>query len=188
MPKQKNNIVMRSTRGMFGKQVVFKERAGETYVAAPPEVNENRKPTAPQLVMQQRFTKSALYASAAIKDADIKKLYAAAAKRNQSAYNVALRDAFTTPVVEGIITQGYLGQADNIIVAQATDDFMVKAVSIAIHSSANELIESGDAIANIDGLNWTYTVTQANANIAGSVITATAVDLPGNEGSLEVTL
>jgi hypothetical protein len=38
MAKQGNNIIMRNTRGMVGKQIVFKRRAGRSYVAAPPEV------------------------------------------------------------------------------------------------------------------------------------------------------
>ena len=35
MARQKNNVVMQNTRGMFGGQVVFKKRAGKGYVAAP---------------------------------------------------------------------------------------------------------------------------------------------------------
>jgi hypothetical protein len=29
MARQKNNLIMRSTRGMVGKQIVFKRRAGK---------------------------------------------------------------------------------------------------------------------------------------------------------------
>lgn len=58
MARQKNNIIMRSTRGMVGGQIVFKSRAGKPYVAAAPEVNENRQPTANQLLAQERFRKS----------------------------------------------------------------------------------------------------------------------------------
>ena len=36
MARQKHNAVMYNTRGMFAKQVVFKERAGKVYVAGPP--------------------------------------------------------------------------------------------------------------------------------------------------------
>ena len=53
MAKQGNNLIMRNTRGMVGKQIVFKRRAGRSYVAAPPEVNEDRKPTAKQLVFSK---------------------------------------------------------------------------------------------------------------------------------------
>ena len=34
MAKQKNNIIMRNTRGMVGGQIVFKRRGGSGYVSA----------------------------------------------------------------------------------------------------------------------------------------------------------
>ena len=52
MAKQKNNIIMRSTRGMIGGQIVFKRRAGKGYVSAAPETNENRMPTEKQQAVQ----------------------------------------------------------------------------------------------------------------------------------------
>jgi len=42
MAKIKGNHLMQNVRGMFGKQIVFKERLGTPYVAAPPSVDENR--------------------------------------------------------------------------------------------------------------------------------------------------
>jgi hypothetical protein len=50
-------------------------------------------------------------------------------------------------------------------------------------------VEEGNAVLNPVKQNlWTYTATQNNATLAGCVITATALDLPGNTGSLEITL
>jgi hypothetical protein len=91
-------------------------------------------------------------------------------------------------VVQGIVTDGYLGRVGDVIVVHAQDDFKVNAVRISIRSAADELIEEGAAAENADGLSWSYTVTQGNANVVGSKITATAIDIPENEGSLEVTL
>jgi hypothetical protein len=76
----------------------------------------------------------------------------------------------------------------DVIVVHAMDDFKVNAVRIAIHNADGELIEEGAAVEDAGGLSWSYAVTQANANVAGSKITATAIDIPENEGSLEVTL
>ena len=180
---------MRSTRGMFGKQVVFKRRGGISYVSAPPEVDENRVPTPKQLEVIQKFKTSVAYAAGAIKDPVTKEVYSSRAGRNQSAYNVAFRDAFTAPEVTGIIAQGYRGAPGDIIVAQAIDDFEVKSIRVSIHNAANELIEEGDAVMNIGfDRNWTYTATQPNANVPGSKITVTAMDLPGNKGALEIRL
>lgn len=186
MAKQKNNIIMRSTRGMVGKQIVFKRRAGKAYVAAPPEVNENRKATNGQLVVQSRFRKSTEYAKLAIGSPDLKKAYQKAAKRGQSAYNVAFLDAFNAPEILGIIAQGYAGVPGNLVVVNAKDDFMVNSVKVSIYSSTGELIEEGPASA--DGISWSYTVTESNPEVPGTRIKATAFDIPENEGSLEVTL
>jgi hypothetical protein len=179
---------MRSTRGMVGKQIVFKKRAGKPYVAAPPDINENRKATPGQQAVRERFKTAIAYAAAAIKDPAVKQAYADRAKRGQSPHNVAFQDAFLPPVVQGIITQGYHGQVGDVIVVHAMDDFKVNAVRIAIHNADGELIEEGAAVEDAGGLSWSYAVTQANANVAGSKITATAIDIPENEGSLEVTL
>lgn len=179
---------MRSTRGMFGKQVVFKTRAGKPYVAAPPEVDENRVPTAGQVANNDKFRRNSRYAKAAIADAGTKAGYLAAAKRGQSAYNVAFQDAAYAPKVDGIITQGYRGQAGDIIVVQASDDFKVAAVKVAIESPTGELLEHGNAVLEPNGLNWVFTPTMENEQATGSKITATAYDLPGNEGSLEATV
>jgi hypothetical protein len=64
----------------------------------------------------------------------------------------------------------------------------VDAVKVAIRNSSSELIEEGNAVINPDGITWNYTVTQYNSNVAGCRIKATAYDIPGNEGSMEVVV
>ena len=188
MAKQGNNIIMRNTRGMVGKQIVFKRRAGRSYVAAPPEVNGNRKATPKQLAVQQRFRTSIAYAKAALTSIELKEAYDKVALRGQSAFNVAFQDAYYAPIVLGIITQTYTGVAGNVIVVHATDNFKVNTVKVSIYNANEELIEEGPAVANADGFSWSYTVTQANANVPGTKIKATAFDIPENEGILEVTV
>jgi hypothetical protein len=185
MARQKNNLIMRSTRGMVGGQIVFKRRAGVGYVSAAPEVNENRKPTERQLAVQEKFKKSTAWAQQAMKNAELKAAYKAAALRNQSSYNVAFQDAAYAPVVTGLIIGGYTGVIGNIIVVNATDDFKVNNVKVEIYAPDGELIEEGAAVKNEDEFSWTYTVTKANANYADSVIRALATDIPGNTGIFE---
>ena len=81
MARQKNNLIMRSTRGMVRGQIIFKRRAGMGYVSAAPEVNENRKPTERQLEVQETFKKSAASAQRAMKNPEVKAAYKAAAFR-----------------------------------------------------------------------------------------------------------
>jgi len=50
-------------------------------------------------------------------------------------------------------------------------------------------VEEGNAILNpIDRNKWVYQVMQNNASLTGSIIRATTRDLPGNEGTLEITI
>jgi hypothetical protein len=187
MAKQKNNLIMRSTRGMVGGQIVFKRRAGKSYVAAAPEVNENRLPTTAQQAVQEKFAKSVAYAKLAIQEPTVKAAYKAKALRNQSAFNVAFSDAQNAPIVTALITDGYTGAVGNTIVVRADDDFKVSSVKVSIRNSNDEEIEEGAAVLNAGDL-WLYTTTQANPNLSGTKIKATAFDMPENEGFLEATL
>jgi hypothetical protein len=188
MAIQENNFVMHNARGMFGGQVVFKKRAGKRFVAAPPNVKHNRKPTPNQLVAQERFKRAVEYSVQADAIPELRNAYKKLASRGQSARNVAYKDAYYPPEVLGIITQAYAGMAGNVIVVTARDNYKVDAVKVAIYNSSNELIEEGDAVVNPDGITWNYTVTQYNSNVAGCRIKATAYDIPGNEGVMEVVV
>lgn len=117
----------------------------------------------------------------------MRKAYKAVAGRGQSAQNVAFQDAYYGPEVRAIVTQGYTGSIGKVIVVSARDNFKVKAVKVAIHNSVNELIEEGQATSNTDGI-WYYLATKVNPDVAGCKIKATAIVIPGNEGSLEVVL
>ena len=187
MAKQKNNIIMRSTRGMVGGQIVFKRRAGKGYVAAAPEVNENRKPTVGQQAVQEKFKRCLDYAKLAITEPLIKEAYKAKALRHQSAFNVAFLDAQFAPEVIAVIADGYNGAVGNTIVVRATDNFKVDSVKVAIKNAADEIIEEGPAVLSTGDL-WVYTTTHANPVIPGTKIKASAFDMPENEGFREITL
>jgi hypothetical protein len=87
-----------------------------------------------------------------------------------------------------MITLGYCGRPGDIFVIQAKDDFKVVTVKVQIYGSSGELVEEGAAFENGDGLNWVYVAKKANADVPGSKIIVTAIDLPGNEGALEKEL
>ena len=187
MARQSNNLIMRNTRGMLGEQIVFKRRKGTRYVAAPPEIDENRTPTDNQLTHQERFKKASDYANKAIKDPDTKKAYERVANRKQSAQNMAFRDAFYPPEILSVITQGYIGSIGNIIVINAKDDFKVTSVSLSISNADGKLIEEGEAIANKDGMLWVYACTTGNSQVKDCSIQVCAFDIPGNKSVMTVT-
>lgn len=179
---------MRNTRGMVGRQIVFKRRAGISYVAAPPEIKEGRTPTANQLARQAQFRRAVAYARAAIFDDNLRQAYSEAATRRQSAYNVAFLDAYRAPEIYEIITSGYNGQVGNAVQVQAVDDFRVASVSLLIFDANGVEVEQGAASLSTGGLFWTYTTTVTVVSVTGFTIRAIARDLSGNETSLDVNI
>jgi hypothetical protein len=175
-----NNALMKNVRGMFGKQVVFKERMGTQYVAAPPYVNENRIPTEGEHNNQKNFGEAVEFARAALKDPELKKEYAALAKKNQTAYNVAVSDARIPPKINSLLTQGYTGKPGSCILVQATDNVKVKRVHVTIINAAKTLIEQGEAVDNGDNFNWVYSATSSVETVAGCTIEVSAYDLAEN--------
>lgn len=186
MPESKNNFVVDGLSGTFADIGTFYRRGGKTFlrkIRAKPSVPDSKK----QVEIKKRFAEYIRYAKAAIKDPDIKAAYAAKAKPGSTAFNRAVTDVSHPPKIWEIDTGNYHGQSGDYLIIDATDDFRVIAVKICIHNANGHLIEQGDAIMQIN-TSWLYSVTIANESFAGSRITATAIDLPGNKTSLTVTL
>lgn len=103
---------------------------------------------------------------------------------------MALRDFLKAPVVKKINTEMYNGTPGSTIIVHAKDDFRVAEVKVSIYlTSTGDLLEEGNAtLAPINREKWIYTTSQANASLVGLTIIATATDLPGNTGVLEITL
>ena len=92
------------------------------------------------------------------------------------------------PVVSIIDTRNYSGASGGRITVRAVDDFRVTAVQVEIYAVNGTLLEKGNAEQQVNGIDWTYTATQVNNLLTGSKIKAIATDVPGNEGTLELTL
>jgi hypothetical protein len=75
------------------------------------------------------------------------------------------------------------------IIVRATDDFKVTSVFVTITDGTGNIIEQGQALLQPDTLDeWRYAATTANASLAGSKVTASAHDKPGNVTSAEKLL
>jgi hypothetical protein len=188
MAKIKGNYVMANVRGMLGKQVVFKERLGTPYVAGPPNVNENRVAKDKEQRNRNSFGDAVEFGKEAVKDPELKKEYAALAKKGQTAYNVAVSDARLPPDINSLLTQGYTGQPGSCILVQATDNVKVKRVQVSIFDAALTLIEQGDATDNGDNFNWIYPATVLVENIAKCKIEVQAYDIAGNVTMKDVVI
>ena len=189
MAHANNSIITGKFKGSLGKQLVFREWEGKTIVAKSPR-GRSGDPTPEQAQRQERFLIASRYARSIIKSADqsLAEAYGSALRPRQNVYSRALEDFMSPPVVKLIDTRNYRGAGGDKIVTRAMDDFRVAGVRVEIHAANGTLLEAGNADQNINGIDWTYTATQANNLLAGSKIKAIATDVPGNEGMLEVTL
>ena len=189
MANSNNSIVTGKFQGSLGKELVFREWEGKTVVAKSPRKRRG-EPTTAQAETQERFLLASRYAKA-IKnspDQSLAQAYASAVRPRQNVYARALEDFLSIPVVKSIDTRSYKGAAGERLVIRAIDDFRVTGVQVEIYAPDSSLVETGEATQNTNGIDWTYTATKANNLSAGSTIKAIAVDVPGNEGTLEVIL
>lgn len=183
------NLLVQGARGQVGKQIVYRKHGNKTTISRMPKLNPELEPTEAQVQKRESFSDAADYAKGVLSTPDLKKEYEKKAAPGQTAYNLAFRDFLKAPVVKQIDATAYNGTPGSIIVVKAKDDFRVAGVKLSIRTAAGAVVEQGDAVLNPVRRNlWNYTATQNNATLAGCVISATAVDLPGNTGSLEITL
>jgi len=176
---------MSGLSGTIGKQMTLSQKASDTIVGKKRGTSPI-PPTNEQLDIRERFTQATKYGVSVMQDPIKKAAYAAVAKKNQSAYNVAVKDAFTPPEIKSITSGGYHGQPGDTIIVRATDFFKVESVRVGIYTNDGILLEEGLAVLLSNGLDWKYTATTVNAAPAGSRIRVIAIDVPANETVQEV--
>jgi hypothetical protein len=184
-------MVWKAASGSVGKELTISTKRSGTVQISKHRKASNIPPTASQLDVREKFKMGVIYAKAAMQDPDLKALYQAAANRNnkdQSAYNLALRDAAKAPEIKGITTLTYTGAIGSTITVKAVDDFKVASVTVTITSAAGVVIEQGNAVIQKNGSDWLYTATAQNNAVQGSVVLVSAMDLPENETWQEVVL
>ena len=177
--KSTNNFATEGLSGTY-KQVVFRQRVGETIVGKRPKRKKGAALPAAIQAVNATFKLAAIYAKSILQDLAIKAAYAAKAKPGVSAFNMAIADFFKPPTIGEIDSSGYNGQVGSTVIALVTDDFKVVSVNVRIENSNGNLIEEGSASLLPDGLNWMYVSTVANTSVAGTTISFIAKDLPGH--------
>ena len=188
MGKSVNNEYAEGFSGKIGRNMVFRQlKNGEVGMARKPRkkkgpVHEENKKA------RKLFKKASLYAQQVEADPIAKAMYQASVKGLQTAFNLALRDARVAPKVINIDTSEYEGEIGNRIIIDAEDDFKVARVEVTIHDANGALLERGNAVIPPLSMDWVYTTTVVNAQLAGTSVTATAYDTPGNKGVLVAEL
>jgi hypothetical protein len=138
---------------------------------------------------RNKFEEAAAFANRVQDDPELSKRYQArTTKKKHSAYHVAFTDFLKPPKIHEIEANYYRGKIGDKISVRAYDDFKVVAVHITITDAQGRLIEEGDAHQNDLFTRWIYKATVANPKRGGTVVNATAFDLPGNKGMKEVQL
>ena len=186
---QVNSIVSGKFSGILGKEIVFRDWAGKTVVAKAPKSRKGA-PSVKQAEIQKRFLYASRYAKAIVTNADqsMADAYALKLRPRQNPYSRAVEDFMSSPVVENIDLRNYAGAIGNKLKVRAIDDFRVVSVRLEIYAANGTQLEAGDATLDLNGIDWTYTVTQPNSLLANSRVIAIATDVPGNEGAMEVTV
>ena len=183
MAESKNNIITHGLSGKVGKMLVFSQRNGKTIVSTPPK--QGAEQSDKQKAHLQLFQEAVIYAKNALKNAETKEAYAAAAEEGQTAYNIAVADMMNAPDIEEIDLSAYTGKPGDTISIKATDDFKVTAVTVEIYNADGSVVEKGSAILSDTGLEWVYKATTNNADLHGDKIVVKATDLPANVSEME---
>jgi hypothetical protein len=170
-----------------GKQFVFRTRGDKSIMAARPTFS-GASGSESQQEVRFKFKLAVIYAKKAMANPELADAYAARIRGNQSAFNVAFKDAYYGPELSKLRTEGYTGQPGQPILVQAVDNFRVTLVKVKIFAADGQLLEEGQAVEDENGYDWLYTTKLANPAVTGSRIQVTAEDLPKNSSLLEATL
>lgn len=170
----------------MGKELVFRQRAGQTVISLPPVARPD-KPTLAQQAMRQRFRQAVRYARMVIANPALKEVYLDSIRYGANAYNTAITDCLTAPVITRIDLSNDGVSSGNIIRIWADDDFKVISVKVALFSAAGDLLEEGPAVADAENC-WRYTVIADAVTLAGGRVSAEVSDLPGNVGRKEIVV
>lgn len=186
MAEVKNNIITQGVSGMLGDQIVFRQIKGKTIISVKPKQPE--KYSEKQLEAKRKFQSAVIYGKSATADPIKKAEYETGkGEKFSSAYLVAVADYLNAPDIENVILKEYKGNVGDVITIRVTDDFKVAEVKVAIHNPDGSLVEEGNAVQLLGGVDWCYKATAKNESLDGDRITISAYDMPGNETVSEQT-
>ncbi|RPE12373.1 hypothetical protein EGT74_02125 [Chitinophaga lutea] len=179
------NVLLAGVSGKVGGMFVVRQRNGKTVICKLPKPYE-KPPTSGQLANRDRFKKANAYAKAAILDPVQKKYYQSKAKKGQSAFNVAFRDAFRGKAVEAHLhvegrTVGVNVMEKDRRAFSPQAPGRVKALKVyLLHASGYEM-EKGAAVYSAKRERWEYTFREKN--VRSHLVRVELEDLFGHTGN-----
>jgi hypothetical protein len=175
----KNNILLQFVKGTLGDMLTVYERNGVIIIAAKRGPSKN-KPTQAQLQARLKMKLAVKYAKRAMEDPELKAAYQATAGIGQNAFNMAVKDAYNSPMIINIHVE-----EEQTIVVRTQEDFRVAAVKITVYDKENKMVEKGDAYLTWNRMDWKYRCEHLPP---GSRVEVKAFDLPGNSAMKEIML
>ena len=174
-----NDLLFKGIRGRIN-DLIFRKQGNTTIVY--PYKYKKQPPSPKQKKNRENFGHAVKYAKKAITNPEIAQRYElrALALRRGCAFTVAIKDYMRKPQVVHINLYD-----DNMVVITAKDDFSVEQVQVQLKDNSGHVLETGLANHTADGL-WRY-------KIRGSFdrpleLIATAWDIPGNSGEMQITI
>ncbi|QHS59255.1 hypothetical protein [Chitinophaga agri] len=171
----KDNLLLQFVSGTIGKQVTIYERKGQIIMAKKRRPSA-RKPTKKQLKARDKMKTAGIRASVLLEDPELKAYYATLAGPGQHAHNIAVKDVYDSPEIQQISVER------KEIIVMAKNHFRVAEVHVQVIDADGVILEHGPAVLGRNGIEWHY---KAGKLPADSRIIATAIDLPGNETTIE---
>jgi len=174
-----NNAITSEYSGRVGN-IVLKNYAGKSVMAKRPDCSKVIK-TAKQVEINTRFAKAVKYAQFVLKNPALCKYYNKK-RPDLSAYNAAISDFMTRPVIERVDVTGYHGLPGNVVTVSVWDKWSIEGVSMVIFNVRGEIIECGAAVPRQFSGNteWDYTATVENVDYKGGRVEIRITDRPGN--------
>lgn len=189
MARTSSNLLTQTYSGKVGKQFVFRTRGNKSIIAALPKGSGlDSSPTTSQLEIRRKFQKAVIYAKKAIQNPAMLEAYTGAIRGNQTAFNVAFKDAYKGPEISNLRTDLYKGAAGDTILVEAIDNFRVSQVKFTLTAADGTLIDEGLAQEDENGYDWVFTTKVENPSPEGTRIRITAQDIPKNEAVFESVL
>ena len=191
MASSNRNLLTHSYSGKIGDQFVFRNVGDQSVMAAKPKRRRRASKSETeqsQEAIRERFKKATIYAKSAMADPTLKAEYTSIPRGAVNPFRTAFMDKMKPPVLSELKLAGYDGQPGQLISVEAVDDVRVTWVKFALHAADGTKLEEGDAVLDVNGLQWNYTTQVVNPGLAGTRLTITASDLPKNVTLLEKVL
>jgi hypothetical protein len=188
MARVKRNPTIPPISGSLGELTYF-TRHGKQFVKAKRVPTPGREPEEGERKNQTGFREAVIYAKGIIRDPEQKAAYESVARaQGTNAYQRAISDARTKPVLLQLDASAYTGAVGQPIAIQAEDDFEVSKVSVKIQDPSGATLEEGEATQVAKGTKeWVYRTTAAAPEaLAGVVLCVTVVDRPMNRVQAQI--